>query len=90
MFQEYVGDIFLTQLVREPMRGSNILELLCVNRGLVWDVKVGGRLGQSDHKMLDFSILVEPWRGVSRIATLDFWRADFNLFRTMVGGSLER
>ena len=34
--------------------------------------------------MLDFSILVELRRGVSRTATLDFQRADFNLFRTMV------
>jgi len=90
-FLEGVGGNFLTQLVREPTRGSNILDLLFVNReGLVGDVKVGGHLGQSDHEMLDFSILVEPWRGVSRIAPLDFWRADFNLFRTMVGGSLER
>ena len=48
------------------------------------DVNVGGRLGHGDHKMLDFSILVEAWRGVRRIATLDFWRAVFNLFRTMV------
>ena len=48
------------------------------------DVKVGGRLRQSDHEMLDFSILVEPQRGVSRTATLDFRRTDFNLFRTMV------
>ncbi len=84
-FLECVGDNFLTQLVREPMRGSNILDLLFVNReSLVGDVKVGGRLGQSDHEMLDFSILVEPWTGVSRTAILDFRRADFNLFRTMV------
>ena len=84
-FLERVGDNFLTQLVREPTRGSNILDLLFVNRGgLVGDVKVGGRLGQRDHKMLDFSILVEPRRGVSRTATLDFRRADFNLYRTMV------
>ena len=48
------------------------------------DVKVGGRLGQSDHEMLDFLILFEPWREVSRTATLDFWRANFNLSRTMV------
>ena len=48
------------------------------------DVKVGGCLGQSDHKMLDFSILIEPWRGVSRTATLDFQRANLNLLRTMV------
>ena len=26
------------------------------------DVKVGGRLGQSDHEILDFSISAEPWR----------------------------
>ena len=46
-FLEYVGDNFLTQLVREPMRGSNILDLLFVNReSLVGDVKVGGHLGQ--------------------------------------------
>jgi len=56
---------------------------------LVGDVKAGGRLGHSDHEMLDFSILVEPWRGVIRTATLDFRRADFNLFRTMVEGPLE-
>jgi len=35
-FLECVGDHFLTQLVREPMRGSKILDLLFVNReGLV-------------------------------------------------------
>ena len=67
------------------MRGSKILDLLLVNReGLVGDVKVGGHLGHRYHEMLDFSILVEPQRGVSRTATLVFRKADFNLFRTMV------
>ena len=47
------------------------------------DVKAGGHLGQRDHEMLDFSILVEPRRAVSRTATLDFWRANLSLFRTM-------
>ena len=51
---------------------------------LIGNVKIGGCLGQSDHEMLDFSILVEPQRGVSRTATWDFQRADFSLFRTMV------
>ena len=75
-----MGDNFLTQLVKEPTRGSKIPDLLFVNRGgLVGDVEVGGRLGHSDHE-----ILVEPRRGVSRTATLDFRRADFNLFKTMV------
>ncbi|XP_048789274.1 uncharacterized protein LOC125687934 [Lagopus muta] len=84
-FLKCAGDNFLTQPVRELMRGRNILDLLFVNgKGLVGDVKIGGRLGHSDHEILDFSILVEPQRGVSRTATLDFWRADFKLFRTMV------
>ena len=84
-FLECVGDNFLTQLVKEPVRGSKILDLLFVNReGLVGDVKAGGRLGQSDREMLDISILAEPRRGVSRTATLDFRRANLNLFRTMV------
>ena len=68
--------------MKELTRRSNILDLLFVNReGLVGDVKVGGHLGQSDHKMLDFSVLVEPQRGVRRTVTLDFWSTDF---RTMV------
>ena len=72
-------------MVKDSTRGSKILDLLFVNReGLVGDVEVGGCLEHSDHKMLDFSIPVEPRRGVSRTATLDFQRADFNLFRTMV------
>ena len=71
--------------MKEPTRGSKILDLLFVNRkGLVGDVKVGGHLGQSDHEMLDFAILVEPRRGVSRTATLDIQREDFKLLRTMV------
>jgi len=80
-----VGSKFLTQMVKEPTRGSKILDLLFLNReGVVWNLKAEGRLGHSDHEMLDFSILVEPRRGVIRTATVDFQRADFSLFRTMV------
>ena len=46
----------------------------------VWDIVI----------ILDFSILggesADPWRRVSRTATLYFWRADFSFFRTMVEG----
>ena len=60
-FLECVGDNFLTQLVKEPTKGNKILDLLFVNReGFVEYVKVGGRLGHTDHEMLDFSFVVEP------------------------------
>ena len=84
-FLECVADNFLTQLVSEPTREGNPLDLLIVNReGLVGDVMVGGRLGHSNHERIEFSILGEIRRGISRTATLDFQRADFGLFRGLV------
>ncbi|KAK4825246.1 hypothetical protein QYF61_025645, partial [Mycteria americana] len=84
-FLECVADNFLTQLVREPTREGAPLDLLFTNReGLVGDVMVGGRLGQSDHEMIEFLIHEEAARGVSKTATLDFRRADFGLFRRLV------
>ncbi|KAK4826886.1 hypothetical protein QYF61_012074 [Mycteria americana] len=84
-FLECVEENFLTQLVSEPTREGAPLDLLFVNReGLVGDVMVGGCLGQSDHEMIEFSILGEVRRGVSRTATLDFQRADFGLLRRLV------
>uniref|UniRef100_A0A8B9UU32 Reverse transcriptase domain-containing protein n=1 Tax=Anas zonorhyncha TaxID=75864 RepID=A0A8B9UU32_9AVES len=85
-FLESVEDSFLTQLVSEPTRGGAPLDLLFTNReGLVGDVVVGNCLGQSDHEMVEFSILGEARKGTSKTAVLDFWRADFELFRTLVG-----
>ena len=34
--------------------------------------------------MIEFSMLGEVRRGVSRTSTLDFWRTDFGLFRSLV------
>ncbi|KAK4828050.1 hypothetical protein QYF61_023088 [Mycteria americana] len=84
-FLECVADNFLTQLVCEPTREGAPLDLLFTNReGLVSHVMVGGRLGQSDHEMIEFLIHGEVRRGVSKTAALDFRRADFGLFRRLV------
>ena len=76
-FLECVADNFLMQLVREPTREGALLDLLFVNReGLLDDVVVGGRLGHSDHEIIEFSVLREARRGGSRTDILDFQRAD--------------
>ena len=76
-FLECVEDNFLTQMVSEATRDSALLDLLFVNReGLVDDVAVGGRLGHSNHEIIEFSILREARRGGSRTDILDFKRAD--------------
>ena len=85
----------MMQLVREPTRGAAPLDLLFPNReGLVGDVEVGGCLEQSDHDMVEFSILGGGKRESDKTATLDFRRADFELFRRLVGrvpwGSVDR
>ena len=84
-FLERVQDSFLTQLVREPTRGGALLDLLFTNtEGLVGDVKVGDCLGQSDHEIVEFSILGDVRRVTSKTAILNFQRADFDLFRMLV------
>ncbi|KAK4820811.1 LOW QUALITY PROTEIN: hypothetical protein QYF61_007205 [Mycteria americana] len=84
-FLECVEDNFLTQLVSEPSRGGASLDLLfTIREGLVGDVVVGGCLGLRDHDMIEFSIHSEIRRGVSKTTTMDFWRAGFGLFRTLV------
>ncbi|KAK4815884.1 hypothetical protein QYF61_009935, partial [Mycteria americana] len=84
-FLECVEDNFLTQLVSEPTRGGALLDLLFTNReGLVGDVVVGGRLGLSDHDVIR---VLDSWRskeGVRKTTTVDFWREDFDLFRSLV------
>lgn len=76
----------LMQLAGVSAKGDAPLGLLFTNRGeLVGDVEVGNCLGQNDHKMVEFSILGEVRRGLSKTATLDLRRTDFELFRTLAG-----
>ncbi|RMC15976.1 hypothetical protein DUI87_08183 [Hirundo rustica rustica] len=84
-FLESMEDNFLSQLMGEPTRGGTMLDLSFVNRdGLVGDVMVGGHLGQSDHEIIEFSIFGEVKRSTSKTLALDFWRADFGLFRRLI------
>ena len=50
---------------------------------------VTGQLGHREHEKMNFSILGEVWKEwgvVSRMAVLDFQRADFGLFTSLVDG----
>jgi len=60
-FLHSINDNFLMQVVEEPTRKGALLDLVLTNKeGLVEDVKVGGRLGCSDHEMVEFRI--PAWR----------------------------
>ncbi|GAB0187581.1 hypothetical protein GRJ2_001223400 [Grus japonensis] len=84
-FLECVDDIFLLQVIEEPMRRGAMLDLILTNKeGLVGDVKLKGSLGCSDHEMVEFRILRAARRVRSKLTTLDFRRADFGLFRDLL------
>ncbi|GAB0206526.1 hypothetical protein GRJ2_003118200 [Grus japonensis] len=85
-FLQSIDDNFLTQVVEEPTRRGVLLDLVLTNKeGLVGDVKVGGSLGCSDHENVEFRILHGRSRAMSRITTLDFRRANFGLFKDLLG-----
>jgi len=86
-FLQSIDDNFLMQVVEEPTRKGALLDLVLTNKeGLVEDVKVRGRLGCSDHEMVEFRILPGGSRAISRIKTLDLRRANFSLFKELLGG----
>ena len=87
-FLHCVEDNFVIQVVEESTRGAVLLDLVLTNRdGLVKEVKVGDSLGCSDHEMVEFKILSGRSKAISRIATLDFRRANFDLFQDLLGAT---
>ena len=86
-FLQSIDDNFLMQVVEKPMRRGVLLYLVLTNKeGLVEDMKVGGSLGCSHHEMVGFRILRGESKAISRIKTLYFRRANFGLFKELLGG----
>ncbi|GAB0193880.1 mitochondrial enolase superfamily member 1 [Grus japonensis] len=85
-FMECVDDNFFLHVTEEPTRRGAMLGLILTNKeGLVGDVKLKGSLGCSDHEMVEFKILRAARRAHSKLTALDFRRADFGLFRDLLG-----
>jgi len=86
-FLQSIDDNFLMQVVQEPTKKGALLDLVLTNKeGLVEDVKAGGRLVYRDHEMVEFRIPHGGSRAISRIKTLDLRRANFGLFKALLGG----
>lgn len=73
------------QMVDMPTRRGALLDLVLTNKeGLVEAVTVKGSLGCSDHGMVEFRISCGRNRIPSRVATLEFSRANFGLFKQLL------
>jgi len=74
-------------VLEEPTRRGVLLDPVLTNKeGLVEDVKAGGSLGCSDDEMVKFRIMHGGSRAVTRITTLNFRRANFGVFKHLLGG----
>lgn len=63
-----------------------MLDIVLSNKeGLMGNVNLHRSPGSQNHEMVELEIL-RAVRGVyNKLATLDFWRADFGLFRDQFG-----
>ncbi len=78
---EMLEDTFMTQIISQPTRENNILDLVFVtDPDLVREGRVGDILSDCDHHLIRFSIRTEYEliENVSRIP--DYEKANFSLF----------
>lgn len=69
------------------MKIGVLLNLVLINmEGQFGNIKVGGSLGCSDHETVEYRILHRRNKVISRNATLDFRRSNFDPFKDLLGG----
>ena len=83
---EFVDDNYLTQWVKEPTRGDNILDLVLTSEDdIVKSLVVREEVGSSDHRLITFDLMVPRLEDrPEKSRKLDFRRANFDALRTGV------
>ena len=69
----------LSQLVKDPTRGGNILDLvLTTDDNLVRNVKVGDEFSSSDHRIITFQLVLNNSKAIESLEKIpDFKKANF-------------
>jgi len=81
---ECIKGNFLSQATDSPARGDVILDLLVTNTSqLISDVRIRGSLGCSDHALVEFADLRDKGQPKSKVRTLNFMKAKFQVFREL-------
>ncbi len=75
-----VEDSFLTQVVTQPIRENNILDLLLViDPDLIRDCEVAEKLSGSDHNIIRLNVCVQHYFADNPTLIPDYRKANFNL-----------
>jgi len=84
-FLECIKDNFLSQVIDIPTQVDAILDLMVTNASdLISDIKTGDSLGCSDHALVEFTVLRDMGKVTSIVRTLNFRKANFQLFKELV------
>ena len=82
-FLETIADNYLTQLVVEPTRGNNILDLVFTSdENIVDNLEVGEHLSDSDHNIIRFEIVTSIGRKENSTLIPNFTHANFEEIRS--------
>ena len=80
-----IEDNFLSKVINNPTRGDVILDLLVTNASrLIDDIKTGVSLGCSHHTPVKFAVLTNTGEEKSKVRTLNFRKANFQLFKEFI------
>ncbi|PKU39070.1 nedd4-binding protein 2-like 2 [Limosa lapponica baueri] len=87
-FLECLNNNFLRQEINSPTQGDAILDLIVTKASeLIRDVKIGGSLSCSDHALVEFTVLRHTCQSRSMVRTLNFRKANLQLFKELVNRS---
>ena len=82
---DFTNEEYLTQWVDEPTRGNNILDLVFTSEdNLISKLKVGEKLGKSDHSIVRFNIDISFTKIEKTFARLNFRKADLSRLREQI------
>ena len=77
-FLEATAEQFMEQYVMEPTHSSgNVLDLVLCNKEIIKEVTTEGRIGQSDHDIVAFNIMVTGDKDQSQRALPNYGKANF-------------
>jgi len=83
-----IQDNFFSHVIDSPTRGNVILNRMVTNaHELIGDIETGGSLGCSDHAQVEFTVLRETSQAKGKVRTLNFRKANFQLFKELVYGT---
>ncbi len=75
---EFLEENYISQMVSEPTRQNNILDLVITTQdNLVSNVTVGEHFGSSDHKLVRIDIRAQTWVTENKVKVPNFKRANY-------------